>query len=417
MARGIYHHISRDACPSFDQARSERLLDMYGLLLFRHYDDNGTFSDSPSADSTRQDAYAMMTGSGGIRQCSLNQASCTAAQFGKNFTNTVTGTRAAPTRVDEVNRIKSTLLPKAALDHKDGGLFASVFIDDSQRFGNAIATQLLYQGRVISPSVGLAGPEYNNSNNRISPGEIVGIGLDLVNRSNLPLGGVTISAAPWAHMYIDPTDRSKTTPCSINGFPTITEGARVCTDSEVLPSDGVRYKKVSGVYPPKALHPVCLVQMSANNETRWVSQDRFRKEVLQLEDHQCLGYGTPDFSPAECLARFMPGADTAYMAKIDPQLSYIETLTKPYQDYNASVPDNQKIPTSSIPGPSSSSIMVLEMNKWIPPGTNFTCRLRAQFSNCSDCFEPTPTSDEYSDIEYAGHRPFKILDLNFLVIQ
>jgi hypothetical protein len=418
IARGIYHNITRDHCPNFTKEKSERLLDMYGLLLFRHYDDNGTFSDSSSVTANRQDAYAMTVGNGGIRQCTLNQASCADNQFGKNFANTLDGpNRANPTAVDESNRIRSVLVPKSALDHKDGGLFSSVFIDDSARFGNAIASQVLFQGRIISPSVGLAGPEYNNSNNRISPGELLGIGLDLVNRSNIPIGGVSINATPWAHMYIDPTDTSKTTPCSINGFPSITEGARNCTDAEVLPSNGERYKKTGGVYPTRALHPVCLVQTSANNETRWVSQDQFRKNVLQLEDHQCLGYGTPDFTPAECLARFMPGMEMAFMAQIAPQKSYIETLSGPYNAFNQTAPDEDKIPTSQIPGPASSSVLLLEMNKWVPPGTNFTCRLRAQFSNCSDCFESSASSDEYTDIEYAGHKPFKILDLSFLVIE
>jgi hypothetical protein len=114
----------------------------------------------------------------------------------------------------------------------------------------------------------------------------------------------------------------------------------------------------------------------------------------------------------------MPGNEMAFMAKIAPGLSYIETLSKPYSDFNASVPAEQRIPLSDIPGPASSSVLVMELNKWIPPGTNFTCRLRAQFSNCSDCFESGPAAmNEFTDIEYAGHKPFKVFDLNFLVIE
>lgn len=434
MAKNIYHHISLNLCPLFSKDDSERLLDMYGLLLFRHYDDNGTYSDSPSETTTavgastvypRFDSYATTLSSGGIQCPFVGSPGCTNdfQIFGANYPNVnLSPTTIQPTAVEEVNRIKSVIVPKASLVSKPGGLFSSVFIDDTQAFGNAVASQILFQGRVVSPSVGLAGPEYNNGNNRISPGEIIAIGLDLVNSSNIPLGGVTVVATPWAHMKIDPalsaTDKNKTKPCSINGFPSFTEGAVEC-GHEVLPPNGARYKPNSlGVYPSQALHPVCLVQMSENNETRWVSQDRFRREILQLEDHQCLGFGTPDFTPAECLTRFMPGNEMAFMAKIAPGRSYIETLSKPYTDFNASVPANQRIPLSDIPGPASSSILVMELNKWIPPGTNFTCRLRAQFSNCSDCFESGPAAmNEFTDIEYAGHKPFKVFDLNFLVIE
>ncbi len=447
MAKNLYHHISLNLCPQFGQDESEKLLDMYGLLLFRHYDDNGTYSDSPSETTTgvgiattfpRFDSYATSFSNGGIQCPFVGSPSCAnicpfpgspkcpsdSQTFGFNYPNfNISPTTIQPTVVEEVNRIKSVIVPKASLVSKAGGLFSSVFIDDTQAFGNAIASQILFQGRVISPSVGLAGPEYNNSNNRISPGEIIAIGLDLVNSSNIPLGGVTVLATPWAHMKIDPalsaTDKNKTKPCSINGFPSFTEGAVEC-GHEVLPPNGARYKPdpLNGTYPSKGLHPVCLVQMSENNETRWVSQDRFRREVLQLQDHQCLGFGTPDFSPAECLARFMPGNEMAFMAKIAPGLSYIETISKPYADFNASVPAAQRIPVSDIPGPASSSVLVMELNKWIPPGTNFTCRLRAQFSNCSDCFESGPNArNEFTDIEYAGHKPFKVFDLNFLVIE
>ncbi len=411
MARNIHHYITRDHCPNFTKEKSERLLDMYGLLLFRHYDDNGTFSNSTSASATRQDAYATLIGGS-----PFNVFPSFETMFA-NFPNNITGTRAGVTSVDEVNRVKSVLLPKAALDYKTGGPFSTIFIDDSQAFGQAIAASVLYQGRVITPSVGLAGWEYNNSNNRISPGEIIGIGLDMVNRSNIPIGGVTILATPWAHMKVTNTDRNnpQTRPCSINGFPSLSEGAVSCTDAEVLPEDGQRFKKpVSGNYPSKALHPVCMVQMSSNNETRWVSQDEYRRSVLMLQEKDCLGFGTPDFTPAECLARFVPGMEMAFMAQIAPQKSYIQTLTGPYIDYNASVPSNQQFP---VPGPASSSVLLLEMNKWIPPGTTFACRLRAQFSNCSDCFEPAPGEDEYSDIEYAGEKPFKVLDLSFLVLE
>lgn len=420
MARNIHHYITRDQCPNFTKEKSERLLDMYGLLLFRHYDDNGTYSTSSSDTATRQDAYAMEFFAASPDDASPSNVFPSFETMFTNFPNTISGTKATPTAVDEVNRLKSVLVPKTALDYKDNGAFATIFIDDSQSFGQAISASVLFEGRVISPSVGLAGWEYNNSNNRISPGEIIGIGLDMVNRSNVPIGGVTILATPWAHMKVTNTSSTnpRAVPCSINGFPSTSEGAVNCTDAEILPTDGARFKKpTAGSYPAKALHPVCLVQTSSNNETRWVSQDEYRRNTLLLEDKDCLGFGTPDFSPGECLARFVPGMEMAFMAQIAPQKSYIQTLTEPYTTFNATAPANQRIPASQIPGPASSSVLLLEMNKWIPPGTTFTCRLRAQFTNCSDCFESAPGQDEYTDIEYAGHKPFKVLDLSFLVLE
>lgn len=419
MARNIYHFISRDACPNFTKEKSEKLLDMYGLLLFRHYDDNGTFSTSSSESATRQDSFAMVSPTGLFNS---TVGGFFSSMFGSNFANIISGTKAAPTTVDEVNRVKSVLVPKAALDYKTTGAYSTIFIDDSQSFGQSIASNVLFQGRVISPTVGIAGPEYNNGNNRISPGEIVGIGLDMVNRSNVPIGGVTILATPWAHMKVNSNSYAspQTQPCSINGFPSTSEGGVVCADADILPTDGARFKKPSSsssTYPSKALHPVCLVQTSSNNETRWVSQDYYRKNILQIEDKDCLGFGTPDFAPSECLARFVPGMEMAFLAKIEPQLSYIETLTKPYNDFNLTAADEDKIPPNQIPGPASSSVLLLEMHKWIPPGTTFTCRLRAQFTNCSDCFESAAGQDEYTDIEYGGHKPFKVLDLSFVVLE
>lgn len=415
FAKNVYHTLSRNICSNFTKEKSEQLLDMYGLLLFRHYDDNGTFSATVSDQASRQDAYVIATAAGlkNSRVGGIAASQFNGTYFSSDATYPLT---TSPTFVDESNRSKSVLVPKSSIDFSSSGVNATLVLDDSQTYGQNIAANTLFEGRVISPSLGIAGPEYNNNNQRVSPGEIAGLVLNLVNNSSLPIGGVTVLATPWAHMKVlpDPVPTSptfglpswRTQPCSINGFPSTAEGglsSTDCADNLILPTDGRRFRKPASAsnWPDKALHPVCIAQINADNETRWVSQDEYRRSVLQLEDKDCLGYGTPDFSPAECLMRFIPGRDSAFLSKIDPQKSYLQTVT----------PSNVTDITIA-----SSTGLALEVNKWIPPGTFFTCRLRVQFSNCSDCFQSAVGKDDYSDIEYGGSKPFKVFDIPLVIL-
>ncbi|MEX0797926.1 MAG: hypothetical protein WD025_00680, partial [Bacteriovoracaceae bacterium] len=59
---------------------------------------------------------------------------------------------------------------------------------------------------------------------------------------------------------------------------------------------------------------------------------------------------------------------------------------------------------------------VMEVSKWIAPGTTFSCRFRARFSNCSDCFNDPDTGEEYMDYELAGEKPYKVINFKFTVI-
>lgn len=410
FARNSYHILTRDACPNFTKEKLEQLLDMYGLLLFKHYDDNGTFSSSSSTLATREDSY-IMASPAGLKNSLVS--GIVASVFGPYFPNSATvgyPNTTAPTSVDEANRLKTVLVPKSSLAFTGGTASASLILDDSQSFGQQVATSTLFEGRVISPTPGVAGWEYNNNNFRVSPGELVGLVLNLTNSAGTAIGGVTVLATPWAHMLVTDTVNGRAKPCTINSFPSTSEGglpATTCTDSAILPSDGARFKKpTAGTWPSKALHPVCLVQSSNASETRWVSQDDYRRDVLQIEDQDCLGYGTPDFAPAECLMRFLPGKDMAFLSRIDPQTSYYRTL----------------LPTTATSAQAAnfsfrgSAGLALEVNKWIPPGTIFTCRLRVQFSNCSDCFQSAAGEDEYTDIEYGGAKPFRVFDVGLTIL-
>ena len=104
------------------------------------------------------------------------------------------------------------------------------------------------------------------------------------------------------------------------------------------------------------------------------------------------------FNPHECLVRFLPGANDANFSKIDPQKTYYETVVKQLEN-----------PTFN-----SGNILIMEVNKWIPPGTKFRCRMRARFSNCSDCYTNTSSADDdYIDAEFNGSKPFKVINFDF----
>ena len=161
---------------------------------------------------------------------------------------------------------------------------------------------------------------------------------------------------------------------------------------------GLNYPK----YEADAPQPICMVQYSDENETKWVSQDFFRKNVLSLEDHECLNNETAglNFNPNECLIRVLPGANQAVFGKIDPQKTWLETISE----------------GNPAPKHSSSNITIMEVNKWIQPGTTFNCRFRVRFTNCRDCFDDPDTTEDYKDYEYAGMRPFKVINFSFKVI-
>lgn len=60
------------------------------------------------------------------------------------------------------------------------------------------------------------------------------------------------------------------------------------------------------------------------------------------------------------------------------------------------------------------NLLLMEINRWTPPGTKFRCRLRARFSNCSDCYNDVDNgNDEYLDSDLNGHKPFKVINFEF----
>ncbi len=298
------------------------------------------------------------------------------------------------TQVSPSNRQKTTLINKSnlILDPAEGAV--SAYVIDTQADVNAAILTLQASGIIKDLStqteVGLA---YNNGNGQINLGEVVGISLNLYNASNATMGGVQILANDWHHAKIDSTD-NKLKPCSIkstytsNAWPTVEEGALNddCTTMNATPVED-------------DFAPVCLVQQISGNSTKWISQKQL------LEDQN--GTETPEkicldsSRPKECYIRAIKGADSAYLGKIDPKKTWLNTM------YNEA--------SGKAYSPNIGNLIFFEVSKHIPNGTTFNCRLRVRFTNCKDCYNEDGSASDYKDIDYNGAKPFNIIHLKFTV--
>lgn len=389
FSKNIIKYISNNLCLAFDQTDSEKLLDDYGLLLFKTYNNN---------DNSTKDRNKTYTNVSGVDS------------FG------VWSTRLW--KVSEDNRRKSVLISKNMIDlaAKTDSFPDRVgfYIVDSPTEIQNFLSVLLFKGYTVPLSTNVSGTIYNNSNIKVSPGEVIGVIPNLVNNSNSVMAGVQLLANDWDHVHVTDQNTGNFKPCVLDATTTVDQGGEAA--NTCLTTD-MNYKRLikntsTNLFPAEAAAPVCLVQLEEGDSTRWVSQNEFRKKQgLSLLDKDCLGYnasGNADqdftFNPHECLARFLPGANEASFSRIEPQKTYYESVVKESPDkiFN--------------PG----NLMLLEVNKWIPPGTKFRCRMRARFSNCSDCFaDPDPTlpvvnkDDDYIDGEMNSSKPFKIINFEF----
>lgn len=391
MAKNIFKFVTGNLCPSFDRNKSEQLLDSYGLLLFKTYNNNG----NSTKDRTKvyRDAVSFIP----------NQAL---------------------TAVSENNRRKSVLVSKQLLNTATVGSASAVnfYLIDNRSDVDGILSALLYKGLSIPLSTNVASTDYNNGNVRISPGEIVGIIPNLFNGSNTAMAGVQLLANDWDHVHITSTATGNFKPCVFDTVTTTDQGGEAglsCQNTGGFTYPDKDYDRLikrcptsapctesQKVFPSQAAAPVCLVQLDDGNSTRWVSQNEFRKKNgLSLQDKDCLGFSTSGvtdkdftFNPHECLARFLPGANDAFFPLIEPGKNYYQTAVEPTEGRRFNV----------------GNLMVMEVSKWVPPGTKFRCRMRARFSNCSDCYtDSTNANDDYLDYELNGHKPYKIINFEF----
>lgn len=362
-------------CTGFDKNKSEKLLDDYGLLLFKTYNDDGTSTKDRSVS------------------------------YSFNLTS-----------VSEENRRKSILISKELLDlskkTETHPTRVGFYIIDNSTDMDAVLKELLYKGFTVPISSNVAGTNYNNNNIKISPGEILGLIPNLLNKSNSTMAGVQILATDWDHVHITDTQSGNFKPCVIDNITTVEQGGE---EEETCVNTDPDYKRllkdpVTMAFPTSAAAPVCMVLLEDQNQntSRWVSQNEYRKKQgLTLMDKDCLGFtSSPNtdedfsFNPHECLVRFLPGGQDAFFSKIDPQKNYYESVLKESKDGQFNL----------------GNVLLMEVNKWIPPGTKFRCRLRARFSNCSDCYtDGTNNNDDFIDAEYNGHKPFKVINFEFEV--
>ncbi|HXH31071.1 MAG TPA: hypothetical protein VNJ01_09685 [Bacteriovoracaceae bacterium] len=380
FSKNIYKYVAGagNLCEGFDKNASEKLLDDYGLLLFETYNDNG--------NSTR---------------------------------NRVVNYASLPlTAVAPENRRKTVLVSKQLLE------LATKTVESPERVGfyiidnrsdmEKLLKDLLFKGFTVPLSENVSSIDYNNNNIKVSPGEVVAVIPNLLNKSNSTMAGIQLLAHDWDHVDIQDDLTGNFKPCVLEGSITTDEGgesANTCDDPTEMNYKRLVRDPASMKFPLSAAAPICLVQLDdpeVEDSSKWVSQNEFRvKQGLALQDKDCLGYSTtnpalPDYSfnPHECLVRFLPGANDAFFSKIDSQKTFYESVVKdsPKKEFN--------------PG----NLLILEVNKWIPPGTKFRCRMRARFSNCSDCYTDLANGkDDYIDGEFNGSKPFKVINFDFEV--
>lgn len=374
-------------CSSYSLPNIEKLLDDYGLLLFRTYNDD---LDSTTF-SNNEPGYV---------------------DLNTSLTKTLTP-------VSSANRRKTVLVSKSLVSLANDTNRPMAYIVDNRSSINTIISALLFKGTPVTISSGIAGTEYNNGNAKISPGEIVGVIPNILNSSNSTVAGVHVLANDWDHVQFNPSSLGSTTsakfnPCTLPGSGddlTVDQGGVPCTSTLKTYKRAVGNVVANPPYAGQAVAPVCMVQLTEAGSTKWVSQNEFRAKTngLNLMDKDCLGYtsnfasSNPDlgFNPHSCLVRFLPGADQAVMSKIHSQKTFAETLAAD---------------TGTTPKFNSSSALLMEVNKWVQPGTKFRCRLRVRFTNCDDCYhDPAKNNDDFLDYEYNGAKPFKVINLEFEV--
>lgn len=324
----------------YQKDQIEYLIDQYGLLLFRTYNEN-------------------RNASGGTL-----------------------------TAVNSVNRKKSVLISKnlIILDPTPNANTAFV-IDDRESIKGVVAE--LQTGSLLG-SLSAQTPSdfgFNNDNGKMSPGEVVAVALNLYNNSNSPMGGVQVLANNWRHADNSGNPYQFPASMSTDRWPLLAEGG-------VLYNDAVAITAASST----DFAPVCFIQANEATGTKWISQSTF-KTNMALNSSLCLDPNKTN----ECFIRALKGADQANYSKIDAKKTWGQTFADPE--------------TGAAPTFKSGNMILFEVSKHIPPGTVVDCRLRVRFTNCEDCYHDTSNSnDDYTDAEYNGPRPFKIIHLQIPII-
>ncbi|MCY4644577.1 MAG: hypothetical protein OXB88_08155 [Bacteriovoracales bacterium] len=378
MAKHFFRIIdAKSSCNGvvFGREKFEKLLDSYGLLLFRTYNENGNCDEDTDPANGQFDCLE--------------------------------GTL---TSVMPENRRISTLLPKTALtlDTRENSPSDGFFIFDSMAEIKQRLAVLRASGLVLPQNLGrvdLVNPDNNNGNQKITPGELVGIALNLFNDSNVSMGGVQTLANDWDHVKVK-DGRARMCNTFEDAFPSIAEGGAE-PDTTPLSEGDCGYitrengKKITETKEITA--PICFMLLRDANETRWVDQKEYMEEIGD-NSSGCL----KEDEPLSCYFRAVPGADQAWYSKIDPKANWVDT-------YSTSSYFTEQNKTFKFEG---SNIMLFEVNENLPVGTEINCRFRARFTNCDDCWHDPNSSlgDDYLDFEFAGARPYRLFNVMFTVL-
>lgn len=250
----------------------ESLLDSYGLLLFKTYNQHRNHTSASKV-------------------------------------NTV---------VTSTNRKKSVLISKnnLILDPTAGASAAYVIDNRSQIKGGLDS---LNRAGILTPDSPLNSPDldYNNGNSKVSPGEVVAIALNLYNNSNSTMGGVQVLANDWDHAETTPGPTFGR-PCRFDAtmsndqWPLESEGASLSPDCATIGTTTADFA------------PVCFVQTNESNATKWVSQKEFKTKIA-LDSNYCLNKD----NDKDCFIRAIKGADQANFSKINPKSTWLQTMANP----------------------------------------------------------------------------------------
>ena len=368
FAKYAYGIISMNYCVAYTKDRLEKLLDDYGLLLFKNFNFDG------------------------------NSNSNVLASTSSGHTLSSTG------EVNHSNRVKSVLLAKDLIGLSDDENDPTFYVVDSPAGMRAAVEGLRSLDPTTTLSASLEGLPYNNGNGQISPGEVVGIALNLYNKSNSDMAGIQVLANAWDHTATveDNNGNQYHRPCTINGWPLSTEGgvgsgAQYDGSSTLIDKGCDVTTADNGVTATDKIAPICFMEWRDTNETRWVSQEEFL-ELSNMSSNKCLYESDKD----NCFIKPLNNAQEAWFSKIEAQKNYLSTFD-----------DGATSPTFNV-----GNIVIFEVSKEIMPGTKFMCRFRTRFTNCSDCFidDTTANNDDYLDYQYSGADPYKVINIDFMVI-
>lgn len=343
----------------------EQMLDMYGLLNFTTYNENG---NSYVIDTT---------------------------------THLPVGHSGENRSINIINKKKTVSVTKEMLTYDPKVNSPIAFVFDVREDMLAALQALQQSGQIgqISPQLEPDLP-YNNGNGQISPGELVGVSLNIYNSSNSMIGGMEVYGNDWDHV-------KDGKPCNNfdDQWPPVSEGGADTSEETppYKPGDCNYITRVNGGIEPgetavtDAIYPVCFALNIKGNSTTWITQDEFiRLNNIPVEN--CLD---PN-NPKDCLIKAVPGADWTSFSKINPNNTWASTMTK----------SNATAPKFNL-----NNIILLETSKYIPPATTFSCRFRVRFTNCANCWQtPEFDFDDYLDYQWSGGEPFKIFPFQFTVV-